>query len=45
MKRVAVYLRVSIDKQTTANQRSELEAVAARGHHGCVLDGPLNPRR
>jgi DNA invertase Pin-like site-specific DNA recombinase len=30
MKRVAVYLRVSTDKQTTDNQRRELEAVAAR---------------
>ena len=30
MKRVALYLRVSTDVQTTANQRRELEAVAAR---------------
>src|ERR1700712_3679176 len=30
MKRVAIYLRVSTDKQTTENQRRELEAVAAR---------------
>jgi DNA invertase Pin-like site-specific DNA recombinase len=30
MKRVAIYLRVSTDKQTTSNQRRELEAVAAR---------------
>ncbi|MGY2902947.1 recombinase family protein [Bradyrhizobium sp. URHC0002] len=30
MKRVALYLRVSTDKQTTANQRRELEAVAGR---------------
>jgi DNA invertase Pin-like site-specific DNA recombinase len=30
MKRVAIYLRVSTDKQTTDNQRRELEAVAAR---------------
>ena len=28
MKRVAIYLRVSTDKQTTNNQRRELEAVA-----------------
>jgi DNA invertase Pin-like site-specific DNA recombinase len=26
MKRVAIYLRVSTDKQTTNNQRRELEA-------------------
>ena len=31
-KRVGIYLRVSTDGQTTANQRRELEAVAAR--HG-----------
>jgi DNA invertase Pin-like site-specific DNA recombinase len=30
MKRVAIYLRVSTDKQTTNNQRRELEAVAER---------------
>src|SRR5450755_2104326 len=30
MKRVAIYLRVSTDKQTTDNQRQELEAVAVR---------------
>src|SRR6267378_6798940 len=30
MKRVAIYLRVSADKQSTDNQRRELEAVAAR---------------
>jgi DNA invertase Pin-like site-specific DNA recombinase len=30
MKRVGVYIRVSTDGQTTANQRRELEAVAAR---------------
>src|SRR3954467_10092160 len=30
MKRVALYLRVSTDKQTTDNQRRELEAVAER---------------
>lgn len=30
MKRVGIYLRVSTDTQTTANQRQELEAVAAR---------------
>jgi len=30
MKRVAIYLRVSTDKQTTDNQRRELEAVAER---------------
>jgi DNA invertase Pin-like site-specific DNA recombinase len=30
MKRVGIYLRVSTDGQTTANQRRELEAVAAR---------------
>src|SRR6478609_110418 len=30
MKRVAIYLRVSTDKQTTDNQRRELEAVADR---------------
>jgi DNA invertase Pin-like site-specific DNA recombinase len=30
MKRVAIYLRVSTDSQTTDNQRRELEAVAAR---------------
>src|SRR5215207_8343770 len=30
MKRVAIYLRVSTDKQTTGNQRRELEAVAER---------------
>jgi DNA invertase Pin-like site-specific DNA recombinase len=29
-KRVAIYLRVSTSEQTTANQRRELEAVAAR---------------
>jgi DNA invertase Pin-like site-specific DNA recombinase len=30
MKRVAIYVRVSTDKQTTNNQRRELEAVAER---------------
>jgi DNA invertase Pin-like site-specific DNA recombinase len=30
MKRVAIYLRVSTDKQSTHNQRRELEAVAKR---------------
>src|SRR5260221_2683206 len=30
MKKVAIYLRVSTDSQTTSNQRRELEAVAAR---------------
>src|SRR6476469_10300407 len=30
MKRVAIYLRVATDKQTTNNQRRELEAVAER---------------
>src|SRR4051812_7206199 len=30
MKRVAIYLRVSTDKQTTNNQRRQLEAVAER---------------
>lgn len=30
MKRVAIYLRVSTDKQTTDNQRRELESVAER---------------
>lgn len=30
MKRVAIYLRVSTDKQTTDNQRRELEGVAER---------------
>ena len=30
MKRVAIYFRVSTDKQTTDNQRRELEAVAER---------------
>jgi DNA invertase Pin-like site-specific DNA recombinase len=30
MKRVAIYIRVSTDRQTTENQRRELEAVAAR---------------
>src|ERR1700724_552316 len=30
MKRIAIYLRVSTSKQDTANQRRELEAVAAR---------------
>ena len=30
MKRVAIYIRVSTDKQTTDNQRRELEAVAER---------------
>jgi DNA invertase Pin-like site-specific DNA recombinase len=30
MKRVAIYLRVSTDSQTTENQRRELEAVAGR---------------
>lgn len=30
MKRVAIYLRVSTDRQTSDNQRRELEAVAAR---------------
>jgi DNA invertase Pin-like site-specific DNA recombinase len=30
MKRVVIYLRVSTDKQTTNNQRRELEAVAER---------------
>jgi DNA invertase Pin-like site-specific DNA recombinase len=32
MKRVAIYLRVSTDKQTTDNQRRELEAVAERSN-------------
>lgn len=32
MKRVGIYLRVSTDTQTTANQRRELEAVAARSN-------------
>jgi DNA invertase Pin-like site-specific DNA recombinase len=32
MKRVAIYLRVSTDKQTTDNQRRELEAVADRSN-------------
>jgi DNA invertase Pin-like site-specific DNA recombinase len=30
MRRVGIYLRVSTDRQTTENQRRELEAVAAR---------------
>jgi DNA invertase Pin-like site-specific DNA recombinase len=30
MKKVAIYLRVSTDSQTTANQRRELQVVAAR---------------
>ena len=30
MKRIAIYVRVSTDKQTTNNQRRELEAVAER---------------
>ncbi|OSI69924.1 recombinase family protein [Bradyrhizobium canariense] len=30
MKKVAIYLRVSTDSQTTANQRRELQAIAAR---------------
>jgi DNA invertase Pin-like site-specific DNA recombinase len=30
MKRIAIYLRVSTNKQETSNQRRELEAVAAR---------------
>jgi len=30
MKKIAIYLRVSTDSQTTDNQRRELEAVAAR---------------
>ena len=30
MKRVAIYLRVSTDRQTSDNQRRELEAIAAR---------------
>src|SRR5438034_10573030 len=30
MKRIAIYLRVSTDRQTTNNQRRELEAVAER---------------
>jgi DNA invertase Pin-like site-specific DNA recombinase len=34
MKRVAIYLRVSTDKQTTNNQRRELEAVAERSGWG-----------
>lgn len=34
-KRVAIYLRVSTAEQTTANQRRELEAVAAR--HGWAV--------
>lgn len=32
MKRVGIYLRVSTDTQTTANQRLELESVAARSN-------------
>jgi DNA invertase Pin-like site-specific DNA recombinase len=36
MKRVAIYLRVSTDKQTTNNQRRELEAVAERSGWGIV---------
>jgi DNA invertase Pin-like site-specific DNA recombinase len=36
MKRVALYLRVSTDKQTTDNQRRELEAVAARSSRQVV---------
>lgn len=35
MKRVALYVRVSTDEQTTANQRRDLEAVAAR--HGWTI--------
>ena len=35
VKRVALYLRVSTDEQTTANQRRELEAVAA--HKGWIV--------
>ena len=35
VKRVALYLRVSTDEQTTANQRRELEVVAA--HKGWIL--------
>src|SRR3954469_17134389 len=40
MKRVAIYLRVSTDKQTTDNQRRELEAVADRsgGEIVCVYE-------
>src|SRR5262245_51302530 len=34
-KRVALYLRVSTDEQTTANQRRELEAVVER--HGWLI--------
>jgi DNA invertase Pin-like site-specific DNA recombinase len=36
MKPVAIYLRVSTDKQTTNNQRRELEAVAERSGWGIV---------
>jgi DNA invertase Pin-like site-specific DNA recombinase len=36
-KRVAVYLRVSTTEQTTANQRRELQRVAAR--HGWTVVG------
>ena len=37
MKRVAIYLRVSTDKQTTDNQRRELEAVAERSGWKVVI--------
>jgi tetratricopeptide (TPR) repeat protein len=42
-KRVALHLRVSVGEQTTANQRTELEAWAARcgpphPSHDCVVD-------
>lgn len=37
MKRVAIYLRVSTDKQTTENQRRELEAVAERSGWKVVM--------
>ena len=36
MKKVAIYLRVSTDDQTTDNQRRELEAVASR-HNWTVV--------
>ena len=36
MKKVALYLRVSTDDQTTDNQRRELEAVASR-HNWTVV--------
>lgn len=36
MSRVAIYLRVSTNEQTTMNQRAELEAWAARAGHDVV---------